>query len=339
MKRILIIAGFVLLIAVNAFGATFNWFQLLSDYRNDTWKLSIVTELVNIEGDVNVEGEVNASFFIEGENTQYQMDFTPWGDYNGMFGANVTAILGGSPDDYNGETFFIQGKDGEQIINATILAENIRRVEKSEIDVVTGGVNPLIRIQNIDQFDYYLLRLLDASNQLIGQIRLPASPDLFFSFVDKFDFDLSQSYYIRVEAKEFFYPPYTCDTEIEPIDASVENRSVTIIKYPLEIQSATPTEQAAILSDYIDNCYATGTLEGLGSGKSPDKKVNALINQIELAGYYLEEDMIDKGCNLLSGIYRKVDGESRPPDFVKGPCVVGLSEAVIALMNFHQCVD
>lgn len=339
MKRILIIAGLVLLIAANAFGATFNWFQLLSDYRNDTWKLSVVTELVNIKGNINDEGEVNASFFIEGEDPKYQMDFSPWGPFNGMFGANVTALVGGAPDDYNGDTFLIQGKDGDQIINASIVAENIRQVEKSEIKLVTGGVSPLIRIQNIDQFDYYLLRLLDASNQLIGQINLPYSPDLIFSFVDKFEFDLSQTYYIRVEAKEFFYPEYTCETELGPHGVSVENRSVAIIEYPPEIPSITPTEQAAILSDYIDNCHAAGILEGLGSGKSPDKKVNALINKIELAGDYLEEGMIDEGCQLLSSIYKKVDGNNRPRDFVKGPAVVGLSDAVIALMNFHQCGD
>ena len=50
------------------------------------------------------------------------------------------------------------------------------------------------------------------------------------------------------------------------------------------------------------------------------------LKWIEKAQTLILAGEFDEAYNLLSAVLRKVDGASRPPDFVKGPAAEGVEE-------------
>ena len=115
-----------------------------------------------------------------------------------------------------------------------------------------------------------------------------------------------------------------------------------IVEIPLSgngVISESPSEQVTAVTDYIQDSISIGQLTGEGEGESSDKKVNALINMIEAAGNLLENGQLLEGCEQLASLYKKVDGDSTPPDFVSGPAIYELSNIIQELMSYYGCVE
>ena len=83
---------------------------------------------------------------------------------------------------------------------------------------------------------------------------------------------------------------------------------------------------------FIDDSIANGKLQGNGSGKSAQGKLNALISMIWTAGDLIDANLLSDACGQLSAALAKTDGLEPPdsaPDFVDG-------EAVPVLANMIQ---
>jgi beta propeller repeat protein len=98
-----------------------------------------------------------------------------------------------------------------------------------------------------------------------------------------------------------------------------------------------PEEQITSILDFINESVDAGTLTGTGNGNSAGNRLNALINMIEAAGDLIEAGDIDGACGQLMAVYKKCDGEDRPPDFVAGIAAAGLASLIIELMSSLGC--
>lgn len=87
----------------------------------------------------------------------------------------------------------------------------------------------------------------------------------------------------------------------------------------------TPVEQIQQILEFTEDSVAGGTLEGVGTGKSADKKLGALVNMLEVAGYLIISENYDIACDQLTAVLSKCDGQSPPPDFVEGDAVGDLA--------------
>ena len=87
----------------------------------------------------------------------------------------------------------------------------------------------------------------------------------------------------------------------------------------------TPVEQIQKIFEFTEDSVAGGTLEGVGTGKSADKKLGALVNMLEVAGYLIISENYDIACDQLTAVLSKCDGQSLPPDFVEGDAVGDLA--------------
>jgi hypothetical protein len=80
-----------------------------------------------------------------------------------------------------------------------------------------------------------------------------------------------------------------------------------------------------------------GSLTGDGPGNSAEHRLNALRNMIESAGYMIEQGQYEEACQQLMDVYRRVDGQPRPPDFVTGEAASQLAELILDLMADLGC--
>jgi len=67
-------------------------------------------------------------------------------------------------------------------------------------------------------------------------------------------------------------------------------------------------------------------MKGMGSGKSAENRFNALRNMIETAAVQIKKGQTEAAWLKLSEIYKKVDGISRPKDFVYERSTTGTDE-------------
>ena len=66
--------------------------------------------------------------------------------------------------------------------------------------------------------------------------------------------------------------------------------------------------------------YLDTHMKGKGSGKSAENRFNALRNMIETAAEHIKNGQTQAALHKLSAIYKKVDGFSKPMDFIdEGP--------------------
>jgi len=98
-----------------------------------------------------------------------------------------------------------------------------------------------------------------------------------------------------------------------------------------------PSEQIANILVFFDTSIGDGILVGDGPGNSAEKRLNALRNMIEAAGDLIEGELFEEACQQLQDIYRRTDGQSKPPDFVQGLAVPELAEMILELMDTIGC--
>jgi hypothetical protein len=98
----------------------------------------------------------------------------------------------------------------------------------------------------------------------------------------------------------------------------------------------TPNSIEAIL-DFVDDSVEDGTLTGDGPGNSGNNRLNALVNMLEEAQGLIEAGMLEDACNQLWSAYRKCDGNTRPPDFVKGNAADDLANMILNVMDDLGC--
>ena len=85
---------------------------------------------------------------------------------------------------------------------------------------------------------------------------------------------------------------------------------------------------------FINDAVLDETLFGAGPGRSLERRMNAFINMLEEAERLIEEELIEEAYGQLREVYRRMDGESRPPDFVAGPAAPELAERIQYFMDY-----
>ena len=98
-----------------------------------------------------------------------------------------------------------------------------------------------------------------------------------------------------------------------------------------------PSEQIANILSFFDTSIADTTLEGRGPGKSAKKRLKALRNMIKAAGDFIEEELLEDACQQLMDVSTRMDGQYKPPDFVKGESVEELETMVQSLLTSLGC--
>ncbi|MDL2122046.1 MAG: hypothetical protein LWX51_02960, partial [Deltaproteobacteria bacterium] len=97
--------------------------------------------------------------------------------------------------------------------------------------------------------------------------------------------------------------------------------------------------QAHVL-DFFDTSVNDGDLVGDGSGKSAEKRLDAVRKMIVRAGDLIEDDDIAEACEQLLDALEKTDGlwpPASPPDFVTGDAAEDLAEKIQNLMTLLGC--
>ena len=89
---------------------------------------------------------------------------------------------------------------------------------------------------------------------------------------------------------------------------------------------------------FFDDSVEAGTLEGTGPGRSDEAYINALRHMILLAAKLIADDLADVACQQLDFVYDRCDGESSPPDFVKGQDAPVLNAMILQLMADMGCL-
>ena len=102
-----------------------------------------------------------------------------------------------------------------------------------------------------------------------------------------------------------------------------------------------PVNMGSILRFY-DASVAAKTLEGKGKGRqnSAIRRIEALRKMLEQADKLIRKGKMEKACNILNGVYRKIDGKGRPdstPDFAKGDALPELAYMVGGAMADLGC--
>ena len=100
---------------------------------------------------------------------------------------------------------------------------------------------------------------------------------------------------------------------------------------PLDEQS--PQEQIATIIDFVGQSIFDGTLQGNGPGNSADKRLNALLNKLDRAEELIEEEVYEEAHQELESIYKFIDGQDKPGDFIQGPAVSELGAKVLDLIQ------
>jgi hypothetical protein len=89
--------------------------------------------------------------------------------------------------------------------------------------------------------------------------------------------------------------------------------------------------------NFFDESVADGSLVGEGPGKSGKNRLNALRNMLETAGNLVDAGDYQAACGQLMDVYKKTDGDPKPPDFVSGPATEDLAIMVLDLVDNLGC--
>jgi hypothetical protein len=100
---------------------------------------------------------------------------------------------------------------------------------------------------------------------------------------------------------------------------------------------STPAEQIEEIINFIEDSVVSGMLTGNGPGASGKYRLNAFVNILEEAANLIEEEQYDEACDQLRSAYRKCDGQSEPPDFVKGEASYFLANMILIMMDELGC--
>jgi hypothetical protein len=91
-------------------------------------------------------------------------------------------------------------------------------------------------------------------------------------------------------------------------------------------------QMAQELLAFYNGSLSTGTVFGLGPGKSAPNRANALRNMIEAAGDLIARGKTAEAIDQLRDIRAKCDGVLNPPDFVSGTARAELAKRVTDLI-------
>ncbi len=98
-----------------------------------------------------------------------------------------------------------------------------------------------------------------------------------------------------------------------------------------------PDQQVEDILAFFDDSVAAGTLVGSGHGNSGNGRLGALRNMIEASSDYIQIGLTAEACRQLLDVWRRTDGEARPPDFVAGEAAAELAAQIAALRNSLGC--
>jgi hypothetical protein len=98
-----------------------------------------------------------------------------------------------------------------------------------------------------------------------------------------------------------------------------------------------PEDPIEEILEFVEDSVEDQTLTGDGPGKSGDNRLNALINMIEEAQTLIEAGLYEEACDQLWSVYRRCDGELRPPDFVTGDAADDLADMILLIMDELGC--
>ena len=132
-----------------------------------------------------------------------------------------------------------------------------------------------------------------------------------------------------------------------------ESQSVSIIDTATNTVSATlsmkgepvsfgpfigPVTAIAKVIALFDRGVADGMLGGVGPGDSAQGRLQELRDMFVSADRLLAQGKVAAACGQLADVAAHTDGHFQPPDFVQGPAVPELFDAITAVRNQVGCV-
>jgi hypothetical protein len=127
----------------------------------------------------------------------------------------------------------------------------------------------------------------------------------------------SASGVLRVQSSDFLNPA---------VDVALAGSGLSAVQ--------PPDAQVQQILTFISSSVAAGTLEGAGpNARSAKNRLRALVSMIEEAGSLLAAGSTQEARDKLEAIYRKLDGNGRPGDFVAGPAVSELTKLIRNLIS------
>lgn len=130
----------------------------------------------------------------------------------------------------------------------------------------------------------------------------------------------------------------------EPCIAAVDNRLyvmggwsdghiTTSVEEGVLEQDETPADQIQEILEFVYESVTDGTLVGVGSGKSAENRMVAVMNMLEEVWVLIEAEWFAQACHQLRDVLKKCDGQSPPADLVSGSAVEELAGQINDLMD------
>jgi len=95
---------------------------------------------------------------------------------------------------------------------------------------------------------------------------------------------------------------------------------------------APPKAQIVAIINFFDSSVSAGTLTGSGpTATSAENRLGALRNMLVAASDFIDSGQISAACQQLLDAYKHCDGQSQPPDFVKGQAAPQLASMIQSL--------
>ena len=92
-------------------------------------------------------------------------------------------------------------------------------------------------------------------------------------------------------------------------------------------------EQIGDARDFMDEVIADGELVGTGDGYSSDNRLNAFETTLQSATDQYEGGDRAGAIGTLNALYKKCDGEPKPPDHVTGDAAAELRTRILWLIG------
>jgi|GEM_PF-4882321 len=140
-----------------------------------------------------------------------------------------------------------------------------------------------------------------------------------------------------IDLEVVFAPSYLGyqDNSLNISSDDPDEPSIAISFGGVGVLSDTPSEQVADVITFIEESVNNGDLIGVGNGNSANNKIKALKNMVEAFGDLINDGLVVDGCSQLLSVYKKVDGNDTPPDFVSGPATDELRNVVNGLLALY----
>lgn len=135
---------------------------------------------------------------------------------------------------------------------------------------------------------------------------------------------------------EVTFTPTAGDTASAVVQIASDDEDEAVVEVALVgvgiITQLPLIQQIQDILEYFDASVGSGTLQGYGPGNSPKNRLKALRNMIEAAGDLINAGAYEQATDQLQAISKKIDGASKPQDFVTGEAVAELNAKIEALI-------